>query len=510
MERGAPTGVTAFFRSRESGDGGARDRRPPLREWPRGLWAMVGVLSAAAAVLTSAIQWVPGTGAPHTPSAAAAGIREIELTAQETDWELFPGTKVKAWTYNGTLPGPELRVTEGDLVRVTLRNALPVPTALHFHGIDLPNAMDGVPGLTQDAVPPGGSFVYEFIATNPGTRWYHSHQDAEVQGPLGLYGPMIVEPKAPEPVQYDREYTYVLSEWALALTPAVALGEASLPTSGPGAPHAKQLDFDLFLMNGKAHDSIPPLQLKQGERVRIRLTNAGQLVHTIHSHGHSFKIVATDGNLVPAAAQLTKDSVTLGPSERVDLELRAVNPGIWMFHCHMEHHMANGMMTTIRYEGVQPPVLPAAGPAGGRVLHAPPPAGAGQTAAVVSGHQHGAPVTPAVATTPVATTPVATTPVAAPAPATGAAPAATEGGARIVMVDNRVQHGRLTVAKGTTVTWVNNGSNVHTISAQDGSFDSGAVAPGQSFAYTFDTSGEVAFFCRQHLLNGMGGTVGVQ
>ena len=391
-------------------------------------------------------------------------------------------------------------MTEGDLVRVTLRNALPVPTALHFHGIDLPNAMDGVPGLTQDAVPPGGSFVYEFIATNPGTRWYHSHQDAEVQGPLGLYGPMIVEPRAPEPVQYDREYTYVLSEWALALTPAVAVGEASLPTSGPGAPHAKQLDFDLFLMNGKAHDSIAPLLLKQGERVRIRLINAGQLVHTIHSHGHSFKIVATDGNLVPAGAQLTKDSVTLGPSERVDLELRAVNPGIWMFHCHMEHHMANGMMTTIRYEGVQPPVLPAAGPVGGRVLQAPPPTDAGAPSALLSGHQHGAPATPAVATTPGATTPGATT---ATAPA-------TEGGVRIVMVDNRFQPGRVTVLAGTTVTWVNNGSNVHTISAQDGSFDSGAVAPGQSFAYTFDEPGEYAFFCRQHLLNGMGGTVVVQ
>jgi FtsP/CotA-like multicopper oxidase with cupredoxin domain len=203
-----------------------------------------------------------------------------------------------------------------------------------------------------------------------------------------------VEPKSPPPDEpkYDREYTYMLSEWALALTPAVAKGEASLPLTGPGAPHSKQLDYDLFLMNGKAHDSIPPLQVRQGERIRVRLINAGSLVHTIHSHGHSFKIVATDGNPVPPVAQLTKDSVTLGPSERVDIELLAANPGIWMLHCHMEHHMANGMMTTIRYEGVQAPVAAAA-----------PAAPSAASPNAVGGHeQHqapaGAPAIPAVLT----------------------------------------------------------------------------------------------------------------
>ena len=189
-----------------------------------------------------------------------------------------------------------------------------------------------------------------------------------------------MEPRAPEPVAYDREVTFVLSEWDLGLTPAVARGEAPAPPGRPDLPLSKQLDYDLFLLNGKAHEAIPPLEVRSGERVRLRLLNAGNLLHTMHSHGHSFRIVATDGNPVPAGLQLTKDSVTLGPSERVDVELHATNPGVWMFHCHMEHHMANGMMTTLRYEGAVP-LVAAGGVHAGHAAPAPPPA------AVPAGHQ---------------------------------------------------------------------------------------------------------------------------
>jgi plastocyanin len=445
----------------------------------------IGLVASAALIgLTMSAASTPATAAPvspvvHTTAAAAPNaIREFTLEAKQVDWELFPGATVKAWTYGGQMPGPEIRVTEGDLVRVTLRNSLPEATTIHWHGVDVPNAMDGVPGMTQDAVAPGESFTYEFVATNPGTRWYHSHQNAEIQVPLGMYGPFIVEPKTPpagEP-RYDREYTYTLSEWALALTPEVASGEASLPRSGPGAPHAKQLDFDLFLMNGHAHEDIPPVVVNTGERVRIRLINAGSLMHTIHSHGHSFKIVATDGNPVPPAAQLTKDSVTIGPSERVDIELLATNPGVWMFHCHMEHHMANGMMTTIQYEGVAAPSL-----ATGAV---------GQMASGHSGHA----ISPAPA-------------AAAAAPAVDAVP---QGATKVAMVDNRFQPASLTVPRGTTVAWLNNGANVHTVSARDGSTDSGAIAPGKAFLQVFDKPGIYQFICRQHLLNGMTTTVTVQ
>jgi FtsP/CotA-like multicopper oxidase with cupredoxin domain len=468
----------------------------PLRSVASATLAGIGIAS----IIFTSIGPLPPSrtvaAAPSSGTAAAVqnATREFTLVAQEVDWELFPGTTVRAWTYNGSMPGPEIRVTEGDLVRVTLKNELPVPTVIHWHGIDVPFAMDGVPGLTQDAVPPGGTFVYEFPATNPGTRWYHSHQDAEVQGHLGLYGPMIVEPKTPPAgPKYDREYTYTLSEWSLALTPAVAKGEASLPRTGPGAPHSKQMDFDFFLMNGKAHQSIPPVLVKQGERVRIRLINAGSIMHTIHTHGHSFKIVATDGNPVPEVAQLTKDSVTLGPSERVDIELLANNPGIWMFHCHMEHHMSNGMMTTIRYEGVEPLV--------GGVAHlaasAPLPAAAS--------HNHSAHATHGTVTLATAAPVAAGAP--APVPATQAVPGAA---ATINMVDNRFQPATVTVPVGASVAWVNNGVNIHTVSSYDGSVESGSIQPGEAFTYTFSKPGTYQYLCRQHLLNGMTGTILVQ
>lgn len=432
------------------------------------LFALVGLLLATFGAFGGA-RALNATDA-HTTHVAAPVLREFTLTAQEVDWEIMPGTVVKAWTFNGTMPGPELRATEGDLVRVTLNNTLPVPTTIHWHGIDVPNGMDGVPGVTQEAVPPGGSFTYEFIATNPGTRWYHSHQDGEIQLPLGLYGSFIVEPRVQPQgaVAYDREYTYVLSEWSLALTPDVALGNASLPTSGRGAPHSKQLDFDLFLMTGKVHDAIAPIELKEGERVRIRLINAGQLVHTMHSHGHSFKVVATDGNFVPPEQQLLKDSVSIGPSERVDIEIMAHNPGVWMFHCHMQHHGANGMMTTIRYEGVAPPV---------------------------GEHEHAAPA--------------AAPPTASSAPVATAPAAHASGNATVVMADNRFQPANLSVAVGTTVTWPNNGANIHTVSAMDGSFESGSITAGGGFSHTFTAVGQYQYVCRQHLLNGMRGTITV-
>lgn len=467
----------------------ARSAATTSEEWAPGrlvrlLSTAFGGLSVAAVALAGVAtigHWTPTHGAPVAVAAAATGAatanttREFTLEAKEVDWELMPGTTVKAWTYNGQMPGPELRVTEGDLVRVTLKNSLPVPTTLHWHGVDVPNNMDGVPGMTQDAVPPGGTFTYEFVATNPGTRWYHSHQDPEIQDALGLYGPLIIEPKTPpagEPV-YNREYTYMLGEWSLAMTPQVAMGQASLPQSGPGAPHAKEPDYDLFLMNGHANEDITPLVVNTGERIRVRLINAGSLVHVMHTHGHSFKVIALDGNPLPPAAQYVKDSVMIGPSERVDIELLANNPGVWMFHCHIEHHMANGMMTTVRYEGMPAP--------GGQdhAMHMASPSAA----------------------------PAASAPAAGQLPAAQDVPAAAQ---KIVLVDNRFQPTMLTVPAGTTVAWINNGANLHTVSALDGGFESGSIPPGKAFVYTFTKPGTYQYLCRQHFLNGMSGSITVQ
>ena len=216
------------------------------------------------------------------------------LTAQEIDWEIMPGTTVRAWAYNGQMPGPEIRVREGDLVRITLHNELPVGTTIHWHGVNLPPEMDGPVGLNQAAVEPGEEFVYEFVAQPAGTRWYHSHADPTAQIALGLYGSLIVEPREPKRT-YDRDYTYILNEWDLELTPDVATGKAPRGVRDQML-RGGELGTDLFLMNGHAHESIPPIKLAEGERVLVRLINAGNLPHAIHTHGHSFKIVATDGN----------------------------------------------------------------------------------------------------------------------------------------------------------------------------------------------------------------------
>jgi FtsP/CotA-like multicopper oxidase with cupredoxin domain len=320
------------------------------------LVVVTALLAAGGVIVTGVLAWtVPGAARVPEPA-----LREFTLTAEEIPWELLPGTTVRGWAYNGQMPGPEIRVHEGDRVRITLRNDLPVGTTIHWHGVDVPPAMDGPVGLNQAAVEPGEAFVYEFTATNPGSRMYHSHADPTAQIALGLYGPLIIEPRVPTRA-YDREYTYMLNEWDLELTPDVAMG---VVPRGPGDQLLRggELGTDLFLMNGHAHESIPPIELAEGDRVLIRLMNLGNLPHAIHSHGHSFRIVATDGNPVPAGMELVKDTVLIGPGERYDLELVGDNPGVWMFHCHMENHAANGMMTLIQYDGAAP-----TGPVGGRL-----------------------------------------------------------------------------------------------------------------------------------------------
>lgn len=409
-------------------------------------------------------------------------VREYELIAEEFEYELMPGMTTRAWGYNGQTPGPEIRAREGDLVRVTLRNWLTVPTTVHWHGIHLRPEMDGPAGLNQVAVAPGEDFVYEFIATPSGTRWYHSHADPQLQVPMGLYGPLIVEPKTPvRPYSYDREYTLMLGEWDSELTPDVAAGRAE---RGPRDRQMRggELGADMFLVNGYAHGAIPPIVVREGERVLLRMINAGHLAHPIHMHGHSFKIVATDGNPVPAGMEWTKDTVLIGPAERYDLEFEANNPGVWMFHCHIEHHMANGMMTVIQYEGHQP-----TGPAGDFMAVA--------MRSEPDTHQHHA-ETP--------------DPVTPEPEATGDARGQSTGGhADVTMVDDRFEPAELTVSRGTMVTWVNKGADWHSLAAYDGSFDSGKLAPGDSFSYRFEEVGTFQYICNHHGLQGMIGLVGV-
>lgn len=287
--------------------------------------------------------------------AQAPVVREFRIIAQETNWMLGPDMPFEAWTYNGTVPGPEIRVKEGEVVRIIFKNELPVATSLHPHGVDLPNAMDGVPGVTQKPVQPGETFIYEFIARPAGTRFYHTHGNGEEMSEAdqldrGLYGALIIEPTSPpQPVMdepwrrtpvspakkpYDREYTLILDEWR----------------GGEHGPHGVG-DYSIFTINGKAFPETTPLKVKRGERVRLRLINAGTTAfHPIHLHGHQFKVVATDGNPVPFGLELTKNTITVMPGETYDIEFIADNPGDWLLHCHELHHAGGGMVTVVQYE----------------------------------------------------------------------------------------------------------------------------------------------------------------
>jgi manganese oxidase len=250
----------------------------------------------------------------------------FELKAQHVRWEVLPGEFVDAYGYNRSVPGPLIRATEGDRVRINFTNELPEPTVIHFHGPRLPNSMDGVADVTQKVIAPGETFVYEFVAQPGGTFMYHTHHNSAEQEAKGLYGVFLVEPKVPT-VEYDKEYVQVLSE----------LG-------------------GFYLINGKAFPATDPIEAKEGERVLIRLVNLGQMTHPMHMHGHPFKIVGTDGYPVPPGQALTKDVINIGPGERYDLLMTADNPGTWLFHCHILTHVQNhgvepgGMITVVKVD----------------------------------------------------------------------------------------------------------------------------------------------------------------
>lgn len=256
------------------------------------------------------------------------GVKVFNLTAKPVKWPITGDTTVTAWTYNGTVPGPLIRVNEGDTVRVILKNELPEATSIHWHGIPVPNNQDGVaePAVTQKPIMPGETYTYEFVAKLAGTFMYHSHVQTDRQIPIGLSAPFIIDP--PGAKTYDKDFVVMLNEWQ------VRDGKTYAAMPGMNEPN-------YFTVNGKAYPDIPTINVKQGERVRVRLIGAGQFEHPMHLHGMSFKIVATDGNPVPEVAQLTKDTIPVHPGERFDIEFTADNPGQWAFHCHILHHVTS-------------------------------------------------------------------------------------------------------------------------------------------------------------------------
>ena len=270
--------------------------------------ACAGLAIALAACAGAPAPPVGPTGGTATP--APGGItRDYLLTAEPASIELKPGLRVQAWTYNGTSPGPELLATVGDVLRVRLRNRLPVGTTLHWHGVDVPNGEDGVAGVTQDAIPPGGSAVYSFRLDQAGTYWYHSHENSAVQVDRGLYGVLVVRPRGPTDGALER--TLVYDEWPLGLE------ESPLPAPADLAMRS----YVTTTVNSRTGSAVESIATTPGEKMRLRLVNAGYLQHYVESPV-PVTIAALDGHEL-AGGSPTTDAIPLGPGERVDLLLTA-------------------------------------------------------------------------------------------------------------------------------------------------------------------------------------------
>lgn len=316
--------------------------------------AMVMALPSASALLKLPLR-TPADRVDELSFVMKDGVKEFRLKAGEFRWEYAPDKWVHVWGYNGQIPGPAIRVDEGDRVRVIVENALPDATTVHWHGVDVNWQADGVPNITQKPIEPGETFVYEFTAKPGGTRWYHAHGKDHVtaaqQLDMGLSGAFIIEPKNPA-YTYDREYTVILDEWEITpegVNPSIAHvhGAGGMPGMSP-IP-----DFNTFTFNGRIFPYTEVLKVKENEKVLIRLINAGtHAVHPMHLHGHNYQVIGRDGNPLPAS--LDRNVITLHPGETVELLVTTDNPGPWLFHCHDVHHAAAGMVTLFQYEGFEP------------------------------------------------------------------------------------------------------------------------------------------------------------
>lgn len=250
-----------------------------------------------------------------------------ELVATETEAEVEPGLTLPFFTYGGTVPGQEIRVKQGQQLEVQLTNRLKEPITIHWHGYPVPNDMDGVPGLTQNAIQPGETFTYSFEAKVAGTYWYHSHQESNEQVDRGLYGALIVE-EAEDPYQVDREYVLILDE----MNRDGSAGSAGGMMGGMmgrmmgGGPSG----YDIFTVNGKAGESIPDYPVKTGERLRLRFINAGYTTHYMHLGSVPYKVIAVDGQKARQPVTADHELLPVAPGERYDVLIEVPDSGFFI------------------------------------------------------------------------------------------------------------------------------------------------------------------------------------
>ena len=271
---------------------------------------------------------------PLEPTIAADGTMVFELTASIEPWEVEPGRIVDAWTYNGQVPGPAIRISTGDRVRVNFQNNLPMGTDIHWHGIQTPNNMDGVAPITQAMIKPGESFVYEFEATRQSIGMYHAHRFGQIAIPNGLFGVFTVgelpiprgqtinDTTIPEDLVIDREIPMVLND-------AGVIG---------------------YSLNGKSFPATEPYVVEQGDWVAITYYNEGLQIHPMHVHQFPQLVIAKDG--FPLDNPYYADTVNVAPGERYTVLVNATDPGVWAWHCHILSHVDSedglfGMVTAM-------------------------------------------------------------------------------------------------------------------------------------------------------------------
>ena len=255
----------------------------------------------------------------------------FDLETSVIRWTILPGVTVDGYAFNGQIPGPRLRFRQGDRVRINVTNRLPETTTVHWHGLILPNVMDGPAHITQEPIENGQVYRYEFTAVQSGTYFYHSHDHVDRQQSLGLYGAMIIEPREADPsLQADHEYTLLLQEWLLR----EGLTYPAMPMDG-GQPN-------YFTINGRAYPSTDTIPMRVGETLKVRFIGSNNgFIHPMHIHGGPFQVVAIDGQTLQPSARYSADTINVGPGQRYDVIWPARQPGKWLIHCHIGHHTTN-------------------------------------------------------------------------------------------------------------------------------------------------------------------------
>jgi FtsP/CotA-like multicopper oxidase with cupredoxin domain len=268
---------------------------------------------------------------PRLPWKTVDGAKEFHLVAEPVKRRLIPGREMEVWGYNGSCPGPTIEVNQGDRVRIVLQNRLPEATTIHWHGLEIPVGMDGMPYISQKPVAPGGTFVYEFTLHQAGTFFYHAH--GAMQEMMGMIGLFVIHPQPAWTPRVDHDFGIILQEWAI------------LPNNN--VPNTASMEFNWLTFNGKAAPDTTPLLVRQGSRVRIRLVNLGMDHHPIHLHGNTFFVTGTEAGRQPEARWGPENTVLVGVAQARDIEFEAKYLGDWMLHCHLPHHMMNSMSDLI-------------------------------------------------------------------------------------------------------------------------------------------------------------------